>query len=988
MTVAATGDIDWRALLLDAATAQDVVDAVVGIAGELPGVRRATLVWELGTGELRPPLDDGVLALADAAIAAGAARCSAHGNLLAIPLPASTAVLLVQREAGTDPAAIVQALREPLAVADRQLCDRLRLEELEREVARLEHSEQVQRALFAISELAGADHDMAEMLRALHGIVASLMYAENLFIALRDPVRDTIRLLYFADVLDQAPFEEASLEAIEHSATWYLMRHGLPLRGDEKRLRGLVPGPLVTVGTDCHDWLGVPLLRDGEAVGAIVVQSYQPGCGYNASDQALLEFVASHTLTALERKRSTELLERNVELRTQQLAAANRGLQQEVAERQRAERLQAALFQIAQLATADIDEDRFYSNIHDIVGQLLNAQNFYIALLSDDRRVLKFPYYIDREGRKYPDGRLLARGLSEYVMRQRKPLLGDRAVIDELERQGEIEHRNNYSPPAACWLGVPLFSGEDVIGVVALQSYDPATGYGQPDQELLGFVASQIGNSLNRRRSAQFQQQAYTQMEARVAERTLELRKQIREREHIQHQLQHEVMHDALTGLPNRGQLHERIERVLERLQVEPEHRCALLYLDVDRFKVINDSLGHLAGDEFLREIARRLQSCIRDPDLVARVSGDEFAILIEDARLDDSGTPTVAIAVAERVIKQLTRPLRVAGRVLDPSASIGIAVGDARYTQADDLVRDADTALYRAKALGRKRWQLFDETLQRSAIDVLAMEAELREALQQDRLEPWFQPIVRLADGAVIGHEALLRWNHPQRGILRPGEFLQVAEDSGLIEAIDWRIFKRACALRAASGEDSYLSLNVAPRHLLREDFDTRLLDLLERTALDPGQLMIEVTEGSLLEDPDRVRAILGRLQAHGIGAALDDFGTGYSSLSYLHTFPLRVLKIDRTFLAALDQQGNSAAVIAAVLALARALGMDVVAEGIETETQRRALIALGCEYGQGYLFGRPVPAGGAASARTLGNDAAGDPFVAGPAAASPETP
>src|SRR5690606_14821821 len=600
------------------------------------------------------------------------------------------------------------------------------------------------------------------------------------------------------------------------------------------------------------DWLGVPMLRNGEAVGAVVVQSYQPGIGFSDSDETLLGFVASHILTTLERKRSTELLERNVALRTQELAEANRGLQQEVAERQRAERLQAALFQVAQLATDDIGEEEFYARIHGIVGQLLNAENFFIALVSEDGRSLEFPYYVDIRLKTKREGRPLARGLSEYVLRHRRPLLVDAESEGELVRSGEIVPSQYQFPASHCWLGVPLLLDERALGLIAVQSYDPAVMYGHADQELLGFVASQIANSLHRRRSAQFQQQAYLQLEERVAERTLELRRQIREREHAQDQLRHEVMHDALTGLPNRGQIHDRIEAALERLRTDPSRRCALLYLDVDRFKVINDSLGHLAGDDFLREVARRLQASVRQPDLVARLSGDEFAILLEDVQLDALGAPVTATAVAQRVLDLLTEPLHVGGRRLEPSASIGIAIGDSRYREADELVRDADVALYQAKALGRKRWQLFDDSLRRSAIDVLAMEVELRDAMRLDQLEPYFQPIVRLADGAVVGHEALLRWNHPQRGVLGPGTFLQLAEDSGLIEAIDWRIFKRSFVHATRLPADTYLSINVAPRHLHREDFDVRLLELLERTGLPPERLQIEVTEGSLLEDPE----------------------------------------------------------------------------------------------------------------------------------------
>ncbi|MGH8073496.1 MAG: bifunctional diguanylate cyclase/phosphodiesterase [Lysobacter sp.] len=948
---------DWRALLLGAGNPREVIAAVERTARSLPKVRGARLLWELGDAAHRPA-DAQEQALADAAISDARLHASDDGRLLAIPLPASTAVLVVESD-GDIGAAPWDELSPVLQVADRELQRHNRLAELEREVVRLEHSEQIQRALFAISQLSGSDRDMADVLRGIHAIVGTLMYAENFFIVLRDATHDTIRMLYFVDVQDDSPFDEVPCDDIRHSATWYMLRDGKALRGNHERLLKQVDGPLALFGSDSPAWLGVPMLAEGVVHGAIVVQSYQPDIHFSEADQTLLEFVASHILTALERKRSSELLEHNVKLRTQELAQANCDLQLEVAERQRAERLQTALFQIAQLATEDIDEEAFYSGIHAVVGQLLNAENFFIGLLSDDRMRLEFPYFADPHHDDHPVHRPLARGLSEYVLRHRHPLLADHAQMQELERQGEIEHRPGQGRPSECWLGVPLFSGDTVIGLVAVQSYDPAISYGPADQELLGFVASQIANSLHRRRSAQFQQQAYAQMEERVAERTLELRRQIREREQIQRQLQHEVMHDALTGLPNRGQLHERIESVLARLRDDPSGRCALLYLDVDRFKVINDNLGHLAGDAFLREIGRRLQSCVRKPDLVARLSGDEFGILLEQVTPDGEDAGVTPSAIAQRVLDVLTEPMRIAGRVLEPSASIGIAIGDAHYDHADELVRDADSALYRAKGLGRKRWHLFDESLQRFAVDVLAIEAELRVAIRQDQLEPYLQPIVRLDDGQVVGHEALLRWNHPQRGVLSPADFLQVAEDSGLIEAVDWRIFKRSMTHAAALDDDTYLTINVAPRHLLREDFARRLLGLLSRTGLAPSRLVIEVTEGSLLDDSGCVRNLLEQLQDAGVGVALDDFGTGYSSLSYLHAFPLRMIKIDRTFLAALGKPGNCAAVVSAVIALARALGMAVVAEGIETPEQHRLLLGLGCGFGQGYLFGRPAPVG-----------------------------
>ena len=306
---------------------------------------------------------------------------------------------------------------------------------------------------------------------------------------------------------------------------------------------------------------------------------------------------------------------------------------------------------------------------------------------------------------------------------------------------------------------------------------------------------------------------------------------------------------------------------------------------------------------------------------------------------------------------------MQVGERDLQASVSIGIAISHPRYQTIDEVLHDADVALYRAKATGRQRFVLFDERQQKAAMNVLELELELRHALHAGEFVPYFQPIVRLDNGDTVGYEALIRWQHPARGVLGPGEFLPVAEESGLIEAIDWHMYRLACTAGAplVRRAAAIVSINISPRHFQYEDFDQRLLDLLRETGFAPAQLRIEVTEGTLLGDPDAAARILQRLQDAGVGTALDDFGTGYSSLSYVHRFPLKSIKIDRSFIRDLGQADarRSLAIIEAVQGLARSLSLNVVAEGVETEAQRQALLAVGCAYAQGFLFGRPQPAG-----------------------------
>jgi diguanylate cyclase (GGDEF)-like protein len=942
--------------LLHATTPAQVADVLLDsdIAITAPG---ACLLWSCNWPQSiesypSPSLDPGMLATASAAV-----QAARDGN----PLPAGAHVLCDQ-ESGVAVLCCGQpvdgASAAALQATGARMAEVLAMQRLHETVAQLAQTEHLQRALFAIADMAGSDLDMPDMLRGLHRIVGELMYAENFFIALYDAPSDSVRFLYFVDSVDQdVPMAgtEFPLDRIKHGPTWWVVRDRKPLMGTSEQLQSQVSGPLDIHGADSSDWLGVPMLRDGQVLGVIVVQSYLPDVVFSSADMALLGFVSQHILTALERKQTQEELERRVEERTSQLAETNEELRQQVAERQRGERLQSALYQIAALASTDESSDYFLRHVHAVVSELINADNFYIALLSEDGRTLEFPYRVDQKG-AHAGARPLGRGLTEYTLRTgRAQLVDGQAQASALVQAGEIDE-SYIDSPTACWLGVPLIGTDAMLGVVAVQSYTPEVRYNQRDAELLTFVSYQLASSIQRRRAAEALRLSNIRLEERVEERTRELREQIAVREQIEAQLQHQVMHDPLTGLPNRLYLRDRVERAIAGVRRNDQRQFALLYLDVDRFKVINDSLGHLAGDQVLQEVSRRLGECVRDPDVVARLSGDEFAILLEDVPV-----PQTACKVAQRVLEALQLPLVVNDHEIHPSASIGIAIGDQRYRATDELLRDADVALYRAKSAGRHRFVLFDESLQRTAMDVLGIEHELRAALSAEQFEPYFQPLVRLADANTVGYEALVRWNHPQRGVLLPGDFLRVAEDSGQIEAIDWQMYRLAClAGRDLASDGGFITINISPRHFQNEDLDARLLEVATETGFDPARLRIEVTEGTLLGDPAAVAKVLQRLREACIEAALDDFGTGYSSLGYVHRFPLKMIKIDQSFVAPLGQEDSprSLAVIGAILALARSLGLEVVAEGIETDQQLRILRDMGCVYGQGYLFGRPQPA------------------------------
>ncbi|GAB2611698.1 EAL domain-containing protein [Novilysobacter erysipheiresistens] len=862
-----------------------------------------------------------------------------------------------------------QAIRANHSTSDPVQADALAaaLREARARVESLEKSERLQQALYEIADLAGSDLEMDEMLQRLHAVVAGLMYAENFYIVLFDDARDSYRFLYFADRLDPyvaEPEREILARDSPNSLTLALLHLGEPVRGssDEVRVRlGVARDD--NHGPDSVDWLGVPMRRDDRVCGAIVVQSYdRPDC-FGDEERALLAFVAQHILTALDRHQAREELERRVEERTQALRQSNRDLQGEIVERQRAERLQRALFRIAELSITSETLERFYAQVHDVVGELLYARNFYIALLSDDGERLEFPYSIDeRDAARVT--RPVGAGMTEYVITSGRAVLADRQRIAELEAQG---HWRSHGSLSHCWLGVPLFRNEAVVGVIAVQSYSNAINFSARDQDLLTFVAHHISIGLARKQGQDRLVTAHAELEQRVEARTRELAmanaellEQIGERLRAEQKLTHQARHDALTGLPNRPQLLDRLSTAISNARTNARHSSmgesprvfAVLFLDLDRFKLVNDSVGHSAGDDLLIEAGRRIVATVRHGDMVARLGGDEFAILVED--IDGLH---VAEELAQHILHALGQPCWVAGREVFPSASLGIALWHPRYHTGAELLRDADAAMYRAKASGRDRCAVFDEAMREQALQILDLEADLRRAINGDSFIAHYQPIVRLGDNAVIGHEALLRWRHHSRGLLCPGEFIGVGEDNGLIEEIDWLMYAQVIS-RLSVCSAGYISINVSPRHFRSDDFADRLLRLIDAAGADARRLRIEITEVALLDDVPRALRTLHLLRHHGVLAQLDDFGTGYSALSYLHRFPIECLKIDRSFVAGLtgDSRHESIAVVRAIQALAGALGIHTIGEGIETDEQRAMLRELGCDYGQGYLLGRPA--------------------------------
>ncbi|HKQ05179.1 MAG TPA: EAL domain-containing protein [Blastocatellia bacterium] len=433
----------------------------------------------------------------------------------------------------------------------------------------------------------------------------------------------------------------------------------------------------------------------------------------------------------------------------------------------------------------------------------------------------------------------------------------------------------------------------------------------------------------------------------------------ITDRKRAEQQLVHDAFHDALTGLPNRAWFMEQLQMSLDRAKKKPERLFAMLFLDLDRFKLINDSIGHLVGDQLLIGIAQRLRQCVRPTDKVARLGGDEFTILLDGLRDEQE-----AIDIAERIQRQVSQPFALNGYETFTTASIGISFSNIGYERAEDFLRDADTAMYQAKFLGKARHVIFDKGMHAHAVNMLQLETDLRRAIDRHEFFIQYQPIVSLETGRLSGFEALIRWQHPERGLIPPDKFIAVAEETGCIVSIGRWVLYEACRQMQQwhevyqLREPLFVSVNLSTKQFSQVNLYDEIVQTLSATRLDPRALKLEITESIVMENIETVNGTLEQIRALGVEVSMDDFGTGYSSLSYLHRLPIDTLKIDRSFVTRMIENNENKEIVRTIILLAQNLGKHVIAEGVETKEQVEVLRELRCHSGQGYLFSPPLGA------------------------------
>jgi diguanylate cyclase (GGDEF)-like protein len=807
-------------------------------------------------------------------------------------------------------------------------------------------------ALFTLNQLSNDCANLNTFYRQVHQAIASIMNAKNFYIVMHDQIFATLEFVYHVDEKDNFPKGSFDYQDFKGSMTCYVIESAKPLLATPqvvKELQG--QGEIKAIGTRGTDWLGVPLISDGLVIGVMAVQSYSDSTRYQENDLDMLMFTGQHIVAAMERLHDRERLQKAVDARTKELMS-------QIREREKSELLQESLFRISELTNdSTIDIDKFYDMVHNIVGQLINAENFYIAKYNKNSDLLSFVYFSEQDEddilRKF-EPRKFSKGYTELVIQKGKTILLNNDEMLALNKEGKTVKPRGKTKS---WLGVPLIQTNDVIGAMVIQSYQSNVIYTEQDAELLNFVSQHVSTAIKRRELADFERKTQELLEQQVKLRTAELEDEIKQREQMEQQLKYTASHDSLTGLPNRTVFLDLLNHAIACNKRRPELQFAVLFLDLDRFKVVNDSLGHHAGDILLKKIAKELSKILRNKDTVARLGGDEFVILIED--LED---PQEAYEVAQRITELLSSPFSILDQPVFIGTSIGVLFNDIRYDSAEIMLRDADTAMYHAKDMGKGRYEVFDSSMHKKVQNALLLEADIREAIQQKEFVPFFQPIVRLSDSEIVGFEALARWESEKRGFVYPNDFIPLAEETKLVLEIDFLILEKSCRQLKNwhvefNRDDLYVSCNLFCEHFFSPNLPNDIANIIKRVGIKARHLRLELTERALLENSDIVLENMMALKKMGVKILLDDFGTGYSSLSYLHRFPIDVLKIDRSFINNVHEHNNHQAIIKTIIDLATNLQMATVGEGIENIADAELLTQMDCIYGQGYYFYKPMP-------------------------------
>ncbi|BAJ03825.1 diguanylate cyclase domain-containing protein [Shewanella violacea] len=850
-------------------------------------------------------------------------------------------------------------------------------ERLQKRMARLKslalkykRAEVIQNLLLEISNLAAHVNSSEAFFSEVHRSLNLLLPADNFFVALLDPSSNKLSIPFFLDEKDPHPNKIYSQDEISEflfsGLTGYVLKSGETLLCDQACFEQLIATKkIASRGAPCHLWLGVPINVNNQVSGVLVVQSYSADIKFSEMEVELLHFVSYQISGVIERLEHREQLEKAIEQRTKELSIAYDKLKTEVFERRRAERLQKSLFEIADLATSNIDSDSFYFELHRVISHLLPASNCYIALLDDRRTHISFPFYVTQNDSKAPQPRAICDGLTEYVIKHRRPLLLQRTDLDALIDAGIVHSKTpelNYTQDVYQWIGIPLFIHGQVRGALTIYSLCMSQSYQDKDLELLTFVSQHIATAIEKKLSAESLKSSYEQLEEKVVVRTRalamlnqDLEKEVTQRRKVEEQLVHDANHDSLTGLPNRAMFMERLTQAVKHIRRHGLDRFGLLFIDLDRFKLINDTLGHQQGDRFLVETSRRLRLCIRDNDTLGRIGGDEFVIL-----LDSINSTSDAKEVAERILTELSRPYELANQSFTSSASIGVAFScNHKSDTAESLLRDADAAMYQAKSKGKGCYVIFDEKSHQQLVKNVELEIELRQAISNQELHLSYLPIQNLKKLSTVALEPRLYWNHPQLGKVKQAQLNNIAEHCNLTTDLDIYLLDKLNTdhqlLREQSLDHLPLHLNISAMHLKHKHAVRQLKNKLKKSMFPPEQLWLFFDEKGFILDTDNHINAFELLQKLKVKLGLTGYGSAHSALSSLTFLPLQGLKLDPTYTSHLNSEQHLKLLKAHYLT-AQALELVVFVDGISAMQQKETLLQIGFDLGQGQALGKVI--------------------------------
>ncbi|MEJ6531940.1 bifunctional diguanylate cyclase/phosphodiesterase [Pseudoalteromonas lipolytica] len=787
-------------------------------------------------------------------------------------------------------------------------------------------SHHLQNALLQLSEQASTVAELTLLYPAIHEILQDFIPSKNFFVVLHNPVYDNLELSYFADEKDGLSVPLKYEQYFKEGLTGYVFKHGETSYFTKQQTELAEQQGLFKVfGTPAEHWVGVPVYRDKTIIGVMVAQSYDEQNGYTEQQIELLEAMSMYLATAIERVKKRELLESEVKIRTRALTQSNQALNEEIQHRKNALERQQILFKISELATLSENLEDVYLHVHEIIKTITYADNLYIALYDENTNWLSFPYCVD-EYNNNAKPRPFAKGYSELVLSTEKCQLIDSKREQELVKLGIVEKPVNVprEQTATSWLGAPLKTSQGVIGLIVCQAYNNKHEFSQDDCELITFVSHQIANVIQAHLANQALKQSHQKLEHRVAEKTKELRQanmhlqmQMEERKKIEQQLYHDAHHDSLTSLPNRSLFLTQLEKTLQHYQRYPEQQFAVLFIDLDKFKDINDQLGHQAGDQFLISVAESFSHCIREHDLLARLGGDEFVVLLTHLTEQQQ-----AQDVAKRIIEIMKKPFCLKGQCIQSGASIGITYSQPSYKHTDEIIRDADAAMYYAKNAGRNRFESFHPLLNTS---LTHHESESMHHL--DDLPMHFRSAEIITLDEQPHPESLLEafGEHPVLGSTSFEVLKKFATDRVQHFEVELKLIEQAFTL-------------INTNNLKKVLFPCSGL-VLERINFKVLTKLLQVNHASkicLLFNEQEIRYAsavqienLKELISLGVSIGLNEFAKDRCELNLLTEFEFDYLLLSSTFSKRVLQQENYHLQLQGVLAITKLQNIQVIAKG-----------------------------------------------------------